>query len=86
VARSARTEGLVVVGDSALGSASTDLSRSRLGEAALRAARERWDWSVQILAQNINIFFVANLLLLFAMVVVWKNYQSPEVVGWNRYR
>lgn len=79
VARSARTEGLVVVGDSARGSEVTDLSRSRLGDAALRAARERWDWSVQILDTQISMYarLVVNLLLLFAMVAVLKNYQSP---------
>lgn len=79
MARSARTEGLVVVGDSARGSEVTDLSRSRLGDAALRAARERWDWSVQILDTQISMYarLVVNLLLLFAMVAVLKNYQSP---------
>lgn len=81
MARSARTEGLIVVGDSARGSEVTDLSRSRLGDAALRAARERWDWSVQILDTEISMYarFVVNLLLLFAMVVVLKNYQSRGV-------
>ena len=81
MARSARTEGLVVVGDSARGSEVTDLSRSRLGDSALRAARERWDWPVQILDTEISIYarFVVNLLLLFAMVVVLKNYQSRGV-------
>lgn len=81
MARSARTEGLVVVGDSARGSEVTDLSRSRLGDSALRAARERWDWPVQILDTQISIYprFVVNLLLLFAMVAVLKNYQSRGV-------
>jgi hypothetical protein len=41
VARSAKTEGLWSEGDSARGSEVKDLSRSRLGDAALRAARER---------------------------------------------